>query len=284
MDQDKDILRLADELSQLRTILRDVCTHESSDDNEDTGILLVRPCAGLTMEEWKRITTSMHLHQWLALPLSENPLPSLTSIQKTLEELAYQTEHDPLTGVHNRRAFDTFFAMELERAQRLENSLTLALIDLDDFKRINDTYGHAVGDKVLMGVADVFSQSKRSYDIFARIGGEEFVLILPGVGMLQAETIMERMLETLRTTSFNCSAQVDPIQMTVSIGLATTKGNQPISAAMLLELADKALYQAKTSGKNQIRKAPIPDLNRTAKRSVVRSNEKQFLFTGTSKG
>jgi len=244
------------------------------------GLIIARLCSGMSLEDWEELVRDGHFLHWLALPLSGDPLPHLERIQRTLEELAHQTRHDPLTGLANRRAFEKNLKMELERAHRSGTSLALAIMDLDGFKAINDTYGHLCGDRVLVGMAGAMLGHKRAYDTAARIGGEEFALILPGSGLAQAESMMERLLSEVRSRRVVCDGVDEPVAFTCSVGLACTKGRIPVSIEQLVDLADKALYEAKAQGKDRIVKAPIPDLFETPKTTLVHAQEKQFLFTG----
>ncbi|MBI4807030.1 MAG: GGDEF domain-containing protein [Desulfovibrio sp.] len=244
------------------------------------GLIIARLCSGLTMADWKELVHDGHFINWLALPASGDATPHLASIQRTLEELAHQTRHDPLTGLANRRAFEKNLKLELERAYRSGSSLSLAILDLDDFKAVNDTYGHLCGDRVLMGIAAALLGHKRGYDMAARIGGEEFALILPGSGLMQAESSLERLLNESREHKVTCEGVDEPVGVTCSVGLVCTKGKMPLSVDRFVDLADKALYEAKAQGKNRIVKAPIPDLMETPQATLVHAQEKQFLFTG----
>jgi diguanylate cyclase (GGDEF)-like protein len=244
------------------------------------GLIIARLCSGLTMEDWKELIQEGHFINWLALPASGDATPHLASIQRTIEELTHQSRHDPLTGLANRRAFEKNLKLELERAYRSGSSLSLAILDLDDFKAVNDTYGHLCGDRVLMGIAAALLGHKRGYDMAARIGGEEFALILPGSGLMQAESSLERLLGEAREHKVTCEGVDEPVGVTCSVGLVCTKGKMPLSVERFVDMADKALYEAKALGKDRIVKAPIPDLMETPQATLVHAQEKQFLFTG----
>lgn len=269
---------LLEEISRLREAL--LKKSLSIVDPCPEGLIIARFCPGMTLDDWDEIVSDGRFTHWLALPSSSVALPHLERIQRTLEELAHQTRHDPLTGLANRRAFEKTLKMELERAHRSSTSLSLAVLDLDDFKAVNDTYGHPCGDRVLTAVAGIMLGQKRAYDLAARIGGEEFALVLPGSGLMQAETTLERLLGELRARKVYCEGVEKPVSVTASAGLACTKGRVPVSVEHLVELADKALYEAKAQGKNRVVKAPIPDLFETPKSTLVHAREKQFLFTG----
>lgn len=273
-----DDLELIDEITRLRDALHG--KERSSLNGCTQGLIVARLCAGLTLTEWEEILSEGHFPNWLALPASGESLPHLMRIQRTMEELVHQTRHDPLTGLANRRAFEKTLRMELERSYRGQASLALAILDLDNFKTVNDTYGHLCGDRVLVGLAGALLGHKRAYDMAARIGGEEFALILPGSGLMQAEASLGRLLDDIRSRKISCDGVAEPISVTCSVGVVCTKGKIPISVEAFVDMADKALYEAKAQGKNRVVKAPIPDLLETPQATLVHANEKQFLFTG----
>ncbi|GFK95153.1 Diguanylate cyclase DosC [Fundidesulfovibrio magnetotacticus] len=244
------------------------------------GLVIARMCAGLTLDQWEEIAREGHFLQWLALPACGDATPHLERIQRTIEELAHQTRQDPLTGLANRRAFERNLKMELDRAYRGGTPVSLAILDLDDFKAVNDRFGHPCGDRVLLSLAGALLGHKRIYDMAARIGGEEFALVLPGSGLAQAETTLERILQEIRQRKVACDG-VDPaVGVTCSAGVVCTKGRAPVSVEQFVDLADKALYEAKRQGKDRLVKAPIPDLFDTSRATLVHAQEKKFLFTG----
>jgi diguanylate cyclase (GGDEF)-like protein len=269
---------LMEEIARLRAAL-DTQEVTAAGDN-DQGLILARLCAGLSMEDWAALQANGGFQQWLALPATGTPLPHLIQIQRTLEELAYQTQHDPMTGLANRRAFERTLHQELERSHRGGTPLSLAILDVDDFKSVNDRYGHPCGDRLLMALAGAILGAKRGYDLAARIGGEEFALVLPGSGLVQAERFLERLLDDVRNRKIVCEDAPEPVSRTVSVGLVCTKGKSMLSVERFVAMADKALYDAKAAGKNRIVKAPLPDLQEPSKTTLVHAQEKQFLFTG----
>ncbi len=279
MDVTKDKDAILAELKSLREAVR-----QDAGSKKAPGLMLLRLVSGLGLKDWERIADSQNLQDWLALPLDDDPLPYLRRIQETIRELSYLTEHDHLTKLSNRGAFDRALKSELDRAHRGATSLSLAILDLDDFKKINDAYGHPCGDEVLKAAAQAIYKAKRTYDYAARLGGEEFALILPGVGMTQATAMLDRLLQAVRKLEVHCPGANNAPRVTISAGLACTKGKLPISPERLVGLADKALYQAKSQGKDQVVKAPIIDLAAPPDRTIVRADEKQFLFTGSTKG
>ena len=158
---------------------------------------------------------------------------------------------DALTGVGNRSALDAALHRELALAQRHEYPLSLLVIDLDWFKRINDEHGHAAGDSLLRAVADTLKRSVRKEDQVFRYGGEEFVVLLPATGLDGALSVAEnlRVLVAQRL-------RIDPtlsVMITASFGVASVRAKE--SAASLFNRADRTLYQAKLSGRNQVQAA-----------------------------
>lgn len=157
---------------------------------------------------------------------------------------------DDLTGLSNRRAFDDAISSEVERAKRFGTTLGLVLIDLDDFKHVNDTYGHPQGDVVLREVARVLRDSSREIDHAARYGGEELALVLPGTDIDGAVNFAERVRERIQTLRIPRLDGAGDIQITASCGVAAVP-QTPADHSALLAAADGALYQAKRSGKNK---------------------------------
>ena len=166
-----------------------------------------------------------------------------------LEELA---RTDPLTGLVNRRVLVERLQTELERARRYESSVTVLMIDLDHFKRINDQHGHLVGDEVLKQVAVLLTSAVRSVDLVARYGGEEFVILLPETPPMGATTFAERIRERMEAADFSAGTG-ERLGVTTSIGLATFPGPRIETVEDLLARADEALYRAKADGRNRVR-------------------------------
>ncbi len=159
---------------------------------------------------------------------------------------------DALTGLANRRHFDERLEHEAERARSLGSELALVMLDIDDFKRVNDTYGHQTGDEVLRGVAEVLRSTSRDPDTPGRIGGEELAVVLPGAGLDGAEDFAERVRGRIAALSFNPEdpATGGPFSITASLGVAGGRG-AGVDAQDLVAAADAALYQAKRAGKNR---------------------------------
>jgi len=160
------------------------------------------------------------------------------------------SRHDELTGLANRRAFDAFLMEGFSRARRYQRPLSLLTIDVDEFKSYNDTFGHPAGDEVLAAVATVFVGIARETDLVARIGGEEFAIVLPGTPELGARAMAERIRQKVAEI---CLLR----RVTVSIGVATLTSSTATAAA-LLEQSDSALYAAKRGGRNRVASWPRP--------------------------
>ncbi|UOQ50534.1 GGDEF domain-containing protein [Gracilibacillus caseinilyticus] len=160
----------------------------------------------------------------------------------------YQEEAaiDFLTGLNNVRKFNQVWSTLLTNAKQKNERLSLLIIDIDYFKSVNDTYGHPAGDKVLIELGDVLTNSTRSFDVVSRNGGEEFSVILPDCPNHQAVDIAERIRKSVESHLFEISA-TEIIQITVSIGVAT----YPINEA-LVDIADQRLYEAKRLGRNRV--------------------------------
>lgn len=170
-------------------------------------------------------------------------LYELESSRRKIRELSRQ---DPLTGLTNRRYFFELASAQAALAQRHGQPLTLLLLDLDDFKQVNDTCGHQIGDEVLHQTAKVFTQSIRETDILARYGGEEFIILLPQTRTLQACALCRRLQENLALAAF---PDLGLPQVTVSIGGACSD-RYGWNLHQLLAQADQALYQAKADGRD----------------------------------
>jgi diguanylate cyclase (GGDEF)-like protein len=156
---------------------------------------------------------------------------------------------DELTGLNNRRAFFHDGEQVLSQAKRYNHPLSLIMLDIDHFKQVNDTYGHAAGDDVLETLADILRKEAREADILGRLGGEEFALILPETALPDAHAMAERLRAELENTTINSAK--GGIRATASFGLSTLTSEQ-ISLDELINRADDALYQAKKNGRNRI--------------------------------
>lgn len=168
------------------------------------------------------------------------------------EEVAREAVTDALTGLANRRRFDQRLEHEAERARSLGLDLAVVILDIDDFKKVNDTYGHQIGDEVLKGVADVLLSVSRDPDTPGRIGGEEMAVVLPGADRTGAHEVAERIRARIEELVFKSDGDSgDSFSVTASIGVASAHG--PAANALgLVARGDAALYEAKRTGKNRV--------------------------------
>jgi len=157
---------------------------------------------------------------------------------------------DGLTGLHNRFYFDQQLSLEFDRTRRYERSLGMAIIDPDNFKGVNDKFGHPAGDAVLVMFAELIKNSARKSDIVARYGGDEFVIILPETNLAGTLSLAEKIRDAVKTHTFRY--QDHNIRFTTSIGVAATSGQDISDPDNLTKRADQALYQAKRRGGNQV--------------------------------
>jgi diguanylate cyclase (GGDEF)-like protein len=169
-----------------------------------------------------------------------------TSFQQHLYDSAVR---DGLTGVYNKRYLDERVEQEWAAHLRYKTHLSLLMIDIDHFKRINDTLGHTAGDRVLRGVAHQIQRSLRKEEVFARYGGEEFVVLLRESTLESAEQCAERMRDLVQTSPVPWESEM--VRVTISLGVASTAAVATDSAKVLLARADQHLYQAKQAGRNR---------------------------------
>ncbi|MDD3353454.1 GGDEF domain-containing phosphodiesterase [Zoogloea sp.] len=175
---------------------------------------------------------------------------SSKALSRTLSELEYYSTHDPLTGLHNRRYFNEILGYEVGRSERHQHEFSILMLDLDDFKDVNDTYGHPCGDRVLQQVADRMRATMRNGDLATRIGGDEFAIILVETGTTGALIVAEKLRTELRQMTFY-GDEGQGFHITTSIGLVTYPGDAH-SISDLMAGVDLGLYRAKELGKDGI--------------------------------
>ena len=175
------------------------------------------------------------------------------------ETLRVEAIRDPLTGLYNRRYMETALQREIRRATREQTSVGIMLLDIDHFKKFNDTYGHPTGDLLLQEIAAILQQSTRLEDIACRYGGEEFLLILPGASLEITEKRAREILDKVR--AFQFPYQQEMLGVTVSIGVAAVP-DHGCELENVIQAADTALYQAKANGRNQVIAASLKILGR----------------------
>lgn len=168
----------------------------------------------------------------------------IAELEKALADARQLAQMDPLTGALNRRGFEEACQREFARSRRTGAGVALALIDLDNFKQVNDTLGHQVGDRVLVDLVGVLSKAMRPTDVVARFGGEEFVLLLPETPLLDAEAAIQRFQREFAVQSLQFGA----CAMTFSAGVVTRQSDESLEDAV--RRADAATYAAKRAGKN----------------------------------
>jgi diguanylate cyclase len=196
--------------------------------------------------------------------VTERYRTQLAEAKETIREQAEQllkvraeADLDPLTRIANRGTFDKRLAEEMNRAGRYGIPLTLAVVDIDNFKVINDTHGHVTGDRVIRGVARVLTEQRRESDFVARYGGEEFAIILTHTDELQARAMVDRVRRKVEESRFVIEGE--SLSVTCSVGLAKQSSKEEKPEAFVSR-ADKALYQAKEGGRNRIETAPTPSM------------------------
>ena len=175
-------------------------------------------------------------------------------LAQALEQIRQLATHDDLTGLLNRRAMLDRMQLEQRRSLRSGSPLLIAQLDIDHFKAVNDTHGHAAGDLVLQSFADTVRRNVRDTDVLARWGGEEFVLLLCDTPAADAVALMERLRQAVQAMQVPVAQGGQPITVTVSIGLARHAPADPLAGT--LERADRALYAAKAGGRNRVVPAP----------------------------
>lgn len=157
---------------------------------------------------------------------------------------------DPLTGLHNRRFFDKVFKAEVQRCQRLGYPLGLIMVDVDHFKRVNDSYGHSAGDEVLRQISALLRTV--CPNLLARIGGEEFALLMPDVSLIHLQAAAHGLQRRMQEVQFNLfDESKSALKLTLSVGLASYQGG-PVTPQQIFKLADQSLFEAKRNGRNRI--------------------------------
>ena len=178
-----------------------------------------------------------------------------SAFQHQYETMSKRSITDPLTQLNNRRHFETQLLREVKRKSRTGQGLAFLILDIDDFKKLNDTYGHAAGDEFLKQVAQILREIVRDTDLLARFGGEEFVVVATQTTLEGAVILAQKICTSIAEASFIVDDSMRPRGATVSIGVAEYKGSQ----TDLFNSADAALYRAKAAGKNCVMVAGASD-------------------------
>ncbi|HEX9170269.1 MAG TPA: PleD family two-component system response regulator [Roseiarcus sp.] len=230
----------------------------SQDSTRNLPILLIAD-----REDRQKVLRGLELgvNDYLSRPIDRNELLARTrtnvrqkrymdrlrqSVRQSLEMAFY----DPLTGLNNRRFLERRLPAMIETARQRGAPLTMMILDIDHFKRINDTYGHDAGDLVLRGFAAELQQIIRGGDLVSRLGGEEFVVAMPGLDATHAARMAERARRTIESKEFLIGDAARPVSITVSIGLADFRGEQ--DSRDLYRRADRALYLSRSAGRNRV--------------------------------
>jgi diguanylate cyclase (GGDEF)-like protein len=174
---------------------------------------------------------------------------SLKHIQR-FSTVKKEAIYDTLTNLFNRRHFEERLSAETQKAFESESNLSMIMVDIDHFKKVNDTFGHDGGDKVLRGIASLLKNSVRQHDTVARYGGEEFVLLLPGAPLDPTNMVAERIRRSVENTSFDMGQT--QIHITISLGISNFPIHRMKSKEELVKMADLALYEAKKGGRNRV--------------------------------
>jgi diguanylate cyclase (GGDEF)-like protein len=234
------------------------------------------PPTPLTAEQAAHVASALQLEQALQLlghsgqVLPDGEPGSPAWMQGLIDALVDLSSRDALTGLANRRAFDLALAREIDRVARSGEPALLLALDIDHFKRVNDTWGHVAGDQVLRAVAAALVDSVRPMDLVARVGGEEFAIILPNCASAFGETVAERVRRRVERMPVTV-APGQQVTCTVSIGGAFAPQWVRSTAALWVERADQQLYRSKAQGRNLVRLEPTAV-------SVVSSEERRLLF------
>ena len=200
-----------------------------------------------------------------------NPEESPTAyLQSVIDNLCELSLKDPLTGLSNRRHFRNVLSREIDVVARSGESALLLMLDIDHFKKVNDTYGHLAGDRVIQAIAKCLATCMRPMDTVARYGGEEFAVILPNCQVSFGKTVAQRIREAVGAVSISVAPQVN-IQVTVSIGGAYAPEWVRSTTALWIDRADIQLYRAKAEGRNRVCIDQQPVI-------AVSAEEKRLLF------
>ncbi len=200
-------------------------------------------------------------------------LDEVAALRKEVRDLAREVRTDALTGLYNYRHFSELLEHEVERSHRSGLPLALIMVDLDHFKRLNDSWGHEAGNKILVRVAQLLRQGVRRIDAVCRYGGEEMVIVLPGARLPRAVQVAERLRRCVE--SLRLEGDEEPIRVTASFGVTVLSSQGVTDAGALVAAADAMLYQAKEQGRNRVRHPPL--IAETPDTQVTQDEKKALL-------
>ncbi|WP_229837812.1 GGDEF domain-containing protein [Cellvibrio zantedeschiae] len=201
-------------------------------------------------------------------------LSEIVELRKEVNSLTELVRTDALTGLYNFRFFNETIALEMERTRRGTQPLSMILLDIDHFKKFNDTWGHETGNHALVHIANLIKVAVRKLDFPCRFGGEEFVILLPNSDLRQAANVAERLREMIATTPLHLTGQA-PISITASLGVDQFSSTHSETSQDFVQRVDSWLYKSKDKGRNQV---TYPDLTTQARTESVTQEEKNALF------
>ncbi len=220
-----------------------------------------------------RLEQALQLLAQSGQPVPPGDAGSVAWLQSVIDALVEISSRDALTGLANRRSFDLALAREIDRVARSGEPALLLVLDIDHFKRVNDRFGHRAGDMVIQAVAGALLDSVRPMDLVARIGGEEFAIILPSCASAFGETVAERIRRRVARMPVAVGAG-EQIAVSISVGGAFAPQWVRSTPTLWVERADQQLYRAKAMGRNLVQLEP-------AAVSLVSTEEKRLLFDST---
>jgi diguanylate cyclase (GGDEF)-like protein len=201
-------------------------------------------------------------------------LNEIVELRKEVSSLTQLVRTDALTGLYNFRFFNETLSLEMERTRRGTQPLSMILLDIDYFKKFNDTWGHEIGNHALVHIANLIKAAIRKLDFPCRFGGEEFVILLPNTDLRQAAQVAERLREMIATCPLEMPGQA-PIAITASLGVDQFTAAHTETSEVFINRVDRWLYKSKDKGRDQV---SYPDLNVRKEVDSVTLEEKNALF------